>query len=155
MTATRTPAVPSKGVKAAISRVLERSMILVRPVAASVRPQSPATPSPAPSVSTTAPAGRLAPGGEVGVAVVLDDLGMLGIVERAAADGAQREGKAGRMDDVHRDAEAGAQPQHGAGVLGDIGLVEGKVEGDLGWLRRLGSQMAVGIVSHEAKVTQR
>jgi hypothetical protein len=33
-----------------------------------------------------------------------------------------------RFDDLDRDAEAGRKPQHGAGVLRDIGLVDGKSE---------------------------
>jgi hypothetical protein len=37
---------------------------------------------------------------------------------------------------VHEDAEAGAEPQHEAGILGDIGLVEGEIDGDLQALAR-------------------
>ena len=38
-------------------------------------------------------------------------------------------GKPGRLDDVRLDAEAGGEPENRAGVLGDIGLVEGDPHG--------------------------
>ena len=43
--------------------------------------------------------------------------------------GAVGQVEAGRLDDVDRDAEAGGEPQHRAGVLRDVGLVEGERDG--------------------------
>ncbi len=47
------------------------------------------------------------------------------IVEAGAAKGAVGGGEPGRLDNMGFDAEARAQPQHRAGVLRDIGLIEG------------------------------
>ena len=43
-----------------------------------------------------------------------------------AAEGPVGHRKAGRLDDMGLHAEAGASPQHRAGILGDVGLVEGE-----------------------------
>lgn len=64
------------------------------------------------------------------VAVVLGEAGVLQVVERATLDGAGRERKAGGVNDVQRDPEAGAEPEQGAGVLRDVGLIEGQFDGD-------------------------
>ena len=37
--------------------------------------------------------------------------------------------EAGRLDDMGLDAEAGGEPENRAGVLGDVGLVEGDPHG--------------------------
>ena len=63
---------------------------------------------------------------------MLGELGGIEVVEAGAAQGLGREGEAGRMDDVDMDAKAGAQPQHGAGVLGNVGLEQSEVDGDFG-----------------------
>ena len=68
--------------------------------------------------------------------LMLDEIGVLEVVEGSALHGFGAEGEAGRVDDVHPDAEAGAEPQNLAGVLGDVGLVEGKLDRDFGLLRR-------------------
>jgi hypothetical protein len=60
----------------------------------------------------------------MGVAVVLEKLGILQVVERCASDGAGRELEAGGMDDVQPDAETSPEPEQGASVLRDVGLVE-------------------------------
>ena len=58
------------------------------------------------------------------------------------------------MDDVDRHAEAGAEPEQRAGVLGDVGLIEGQIDGH----RRSSmpgartERSAVGIVSQHAVV---
>jgi hypothetical protein len=62
------------------------------------------------------------------VAVVLADVGMVEIVEATAFELAARERKASRVDDMHNHPEAGAKPQQSAGILRDIGLVEGEVD---------------------------
>ena len=52
------------------------------------------------------------------------------------------------MDDVDGDAEAGAEPEQGAGILGDVGLVEGEVDGHGGAvLAAQTGEIRVGIVS--------
>ena len=48
-----------------------------------------------------------------------------GIVHAGALQRAVRKGEAAGFDDVHRHAEAGAQPQDGADVSGDLGLEQG------------------------------
>jgi len=63
------------------------------------------------------------------VTVVLDKFGVVQIVKRGAPDGMGREMEAGGMDDVQPDAKARPQPEQGAGVLGDIGLVEREFDG--------------------------
>ena len=65
----------------------------------------------------------------MGVAVVLEELGAIEVVERGAPDGAGRELEAGGMDDVQPDAQAGPEPEQGAGVLRDVGLVEREFDG--------------------------
>jgi hypothetical protein len=89
----------------------------------------------------------------MGVAVVLDEFGMLEIIQPAALHRFPREREAGGVDDVDRHAEAGAESQHRAGVLGDVGLVEREVERDFQTLRQAVGKLAGGIVSHGAKVT--
>jgi len=59
---------------------------------------------------------------------VFDDLGQIEIVETAALQFAARKREAGRVDNVNGDAEAGAEPEQGTGVLRDIGLVEGEFD---------------------------
>ena len=54
------------------------------------------------------------------------DLGALQIVHAGAAKFLVAEQEAAGLDDVHTDAQTGAQPDQGTGVLGDIGLVEGE-----------------------------
>src|SRR5437868_63436 len=63
------------------------------------------------------------------VVVMLDHFGLVEIVEGAALEGLRREGEARRMDDVDRNAEAGAEPEQGAGVLRDVRLIEGELTG--------------------------
>ena len=54
------------------------------------------------------------------------------IVHAGAAEGAVGDREAGRLDDMGRDAEAGAEPQNRAGILRDVGLVKGEVHGASG-----------------------
>lgn len=65
---------------------------------------------------------------------MLAEIGVVDIVEPAALQGAPAEWKAGRMNDVEAHPEAGAKAQHRAGILRDIGLVEGELDGDFGVL---------------------
>jgi hypothetical protein len=61
-------------------------------------------------------------------------LGISGVVEVIEATALQRRTghrEAGWVDDVQRNPKAGAESQHGAGILGDIGLIEGQFERDL------------------------
>lgn len=51
------------------------------------------------------------------------------IVHAGAPQVAVGEVEAGGFDDVDADAEAGGEAQDGAGVAGDVGLVEGDAEG--------------------------
>ena len=51
------------------------------------------------------------------------------IVHAGAAEGAVGGGKPGRLDDMGLDAKAGRQPQNRAGVLRNVGLVEGDPHG--------------------------
>ncbi len=67
----------------------------------------------------------------MGVAVVLGEVGMLEIVEGAALQGSGRERKAGGVDDVDAHAQAGPQAEQGAGILGDVGLIQRQVDGRL------------------------
>ena len=71
-----------------------------------------------------APAIRLAPVRERLPARVTHDRHLVEVVHAGAAEGAVGGRKAGRLDNVRLDAEAGAEPQNRAGVLGDVGLVE-------------------------------
>src|SRR6476646_2498629 len=64
----------------------------------------------------------------MGVAVVLDELSHIEVVEAAALELLARKGEPGRVNDVQGDAEASAQAQQSPGVLRDIGLVEGKFD---------------------------
>ena len=52
---------------------------------------------------------------------------LIEVVHTGAAEGPIRYRKTGRLDDVRRDAEAGAEPQNRSGILRDIGLVEGEL----------------------------
>jgi hypothetical protein len=63
------------------------------------------------------------------VTVVLEELGVFEVVEAGTADGAGRELEARGMDDVQPDAQAGPEPEQGAGVLRDVGLVEREFDG--------------------------
>ena len=54
---------------------------------------------------------------------------LIEIIHPGAAEGAVRTRKAGRLDDVGLDPEAGREPQNRAGVLRDVGLVEGDPHG--------------------------
>ena len=100
------------------------------------------------------PANRFcAPGLERGKVVVLEEIGVLHIVQPAALHGTAAEGEAGRMDDVQPDAEAGAKPQHCASILGDVGLVERKLDGDLRLPAADGSIRGWVIVSQTLEVT--
>ena len=85
--------------------------------------------------------------------ISVDDLGVIQVIETAAFEFALREGEARGVDDVDAHTQAGAESQHRAGVLGDIGLVEREVERDFRTLRRAASKLAGGIVSHSLKVT--
>ena len=68
---------------------------------------------------------------EVGVALVLGELGVRRDSRgRRGCSSPRRKREAGRMDDVDVDAEAGAEPQHGAGILGNVGLIESEVDCD-------------------------
>ena len=51
------------------------------------------------------------------------------IVHAGAAEGAVGDRKAGRLDQVRLDPEAGGEPQDRAGILRDVGLVEGDAHG--------------------------
>jgi hypothetical protein len=73
-------------------------------------------------------------------AVVLKELRVRKIVEAAAAEGSFGEVKAGRVDDMQPHPEAGAEAQHGAGILRDVGLVEGEFDGDFKVLLRRATQ---------------
>lgn len=61
-----------------------------------------------------------------GVAVVLDEFDAFEIIHARAPERGARKREAGGMDDMHRDAQAGAQAQQGPRVEGDIGLIKGK-----------------------------
>ena len=54
------------------------------------------------------------------------DLDPVEVVEAGAAEVAVGDVEAGRLDDVDRNAEAGGEAQERAGVLRDVGLVEGE-----------------------------
>lgn len=60
---------------------------------------------------------------------MLHEVRRLDIIEAALPQGLQREREPRGMDDVDADAEAGAEPQSGAGVLREIGLVEHELDG--------------------------
>ena len=49
---------------------------------------------------------------------------LIEVVHPGSTEGTVRGRKAGRLDDVHLDAEAGGEPQNRPGVLGNVGLVE-------------------------------
>ncbi len=59
---------------------------------------------------------------------VLHACGPVEIVHAGAPQPAVRQRKTGRMDDVDRHGETGAQAQDGAGIGGDVGLVKGKTD---------------------------
>ena len=65
----------------------------------------------------------------MGVAVVLEKVGVIEVVERGATDGARGEREACGMDDMYPDAQAGAEPEQGPGVQRDVGLVEREFDG--------------------------
>ena len=54
---------------------------------------------------------------------------LIEVVHAGAAKGTVGSREARRLDDMRLGAEAGAQPQHGAGVLRDVRFVEGKAHG--------------------------
>ena len=64
------------------------------------------------------------PGLECREARVPLDRHLVEIVHPGAAEGAVGDREAGRLDDMGGHAEAGRQAQDGAGVLGDVGLIE-------------------------------
>src|SRR5262249_40418815 len=66
---------------------------------------------------------------------VASDPHLVEIVHAGAAKGAVRGRKAGRLDDVHPDAEAGREPQDRPGILGNVRLETG----DLHLVARLSS----------------
>ena len=74
------------------------------------------------------PAGGAAPGGEGRPVGVLDHGGARQVIQPGAFQVAVGEHEAARMDDVDRDAEAGAKPQDRAGVLRDVRLEKGAVD---------------------------
>ena len=51
---------------------------------------------------------------------------LIEIVHARPAKALVAEDEAARLDDVHRNAKAGAQPDQAGGVLGDVGLVKRK-----------------------------
>src|SRR5690606_25961265 len=73
-----------------------------------------------------APAFGTAPGIEAGVAVVLDHLHGVEIVHSRAPERGARKREAGWMDDVDDNAQTGAEPEQGAGVECDVGLIASK-----------------------------
>ncbi|MNL75629.1 hypothetical protein D3C87_2014660 [compost metagenome] len=62
------------------------------------------------------------------------DGGAFEIVHPRAAEMPVRDVEGRRLDDIHRDAEAGRHADHCAGVLRDVGLVEGETQGRCGHL---------------------
>ncbi len=58
------------------------------------------------------------------------------IVHAGAAEGAVGDREPGRLDNVRFNPEAGAQPQNRAGILRNIGLIEGDSNGHFGTPRR-------------------
>ena len=59
---------------------------------------------------------------------MLDQIGARQIIHSGAFEVAVGEREAGRMDDVDRHAETGAETQDGAGVLRDVRLEKGAVD---------------------------
>lgn len=70
------------------------------------------------------------PGVEVREAVVVDQGRRGAIIEAGAAEMPVAQRERGWTDDVQYEAEAGGQPNQGAGVLRDFGLVEREVDRD-------------------------
>jgi hypothetical protein len=62
------------------------------------------------------------------VAVMFDNLGAIEVVETTAPEFAAGERKPGGVDDVDRDPQTRPQPEQGAGVAGDIGLVKDEID---------------------------
>ena len=54
---------------------------------------------------------------------------LIQIVHAGAPKGTIGDRKAGRLDDVRFDTQAGAKPENRAGILGDVRLVEGDPHG--------------------------
>ena len=81
--------------------------------------------------STSDSRSRAPPGLEGRERAVADDGDLVEIVHAGAPEGAIGDRKAGRFDDVRFDAQAGAEPQNRAGVLGDVRLVEGDPHGGI------------------------
>ena len=54
---------------------------------------------------------------------------MFEVIHSGTAEGTVRTWKAGRLDDMGFDPETGREPQDRAGVLRDVGLVEGDPHG--------------------------
>ena len=57
--------------------------------------------------------------------IVALDLSLIGVVEAGAPEPGIGKKKAAGLDDIHWNAHAGAKPEHGPGVLGNIGLKQG------------------------------
>lgn len=64
--------------------------------------------------------------------VMFGEVSLLDVIEATAPQGLQREGEAGRVDNMDPNPEAGAKAERSARILGKIRLVEGKFECDLG-----------------------
>lgn len=62
-------------------------------------------------------------------ASVVQDIGVVGVVHRRAADGMQRKGKTAGFNDVDGKTQARAKPYDRAKVRGNIGLDQGKAHG--------------------------
>ena len=56
------------------------------------------------------------------------DRDMIEIVHAGATEMTVGDRKTGRLDNRRPDAKTGASAQHGARILGDVGLVEGQAE---------------------------
>jgi hypothetical protein len=57
------------------------------------------------------------------------ELHLIKVIHSSPAEGAVRTWKSGRLDDVGLNPETGREPQDRAGVLRDVGLVEGDPHG--------------------------
>ena len=63
---------------------------------------------------------------ELGPRIVTGERHGVEVIHSGAPEAAVADAEAGRLDDRGVDAEAGAGAHHRAGVLGDVGLVQGE-----------------------------
>lgn len=68
------------------------------------------------------------PGIELAPADMFPHARMVDVIEPRAGQRPGREGEARRVDDVNGGAQAGAEPDQGAGVVGNVGLVESEID---------------------------